>query len=217
MDAFIINTPIILMTKTWDQAIREGNFSLQERKALIHPSGMDEAEYFNTGKRDAAQVIKDCNIKSGEKVLEYGCGDGRIMRHLGSYNLHGVDIVQKFIDESHNFKLNTCLLQDLKHNDFDKVYSLTVFIHLNKDTSRKALQYIYDHLKDGGLAYLQILVYGFDHDASQYINLNYWKKETLINMAEEVGFKVKHIEEMKGNINKSEWAENHNNFCIFEK
>lgn len=205
------------MTKTWDQAIHEGNFSLQERKALIHPSGFDEAEYFNTGKRDAAQVIKDCNLKSNEKVLEYGCGDGRIMRHLDSYNLHGVDIVQKFIDESHKFKLNTCLLQDLKHNDFDKVYSLTVFIHLNKDTSRKALQYIYDHLKDGGLAYLQILVYGFDHDASQYINLNYWKKETLINMAEEVGFKVKHIEEMKGNINKCEWAENHNNFCIFEK
>tara|TARA_R100000231_G_C5301607_1_gene157699 strand:- start:386 stop:1006 length:621 start_codon:yes stop_codon:yes gene_type:complete len=206
------------MVKTWDKAIEQNDYTLQKRKELIHPSGFDEIQYFNSGKKDAFDIIEKCNLNKEQKILEFGCGDGRILRHLNNLlNVQGVDIVQKFIEESHNFNLKTCLLDELKENDFNIIYSLTVFIHLNKDDSKKALQYIYDHLKKGGLAYLQILVYGFDKDGTEFINLNFWKKETLIKMAQEIGFKVKHIEEMEGNIHKAQWARNHNDFCIFEK
>lgn len=205
------------MFDTWDKGIKN-EFSRTEKQALIHPSGFDEIQYFNSGKYDSLQVINKCNLKKEDLILEYGCGDGRIMRHLNdNYNIYGVDIVEDFILHSHKLNLKTSLLENNKINNFDKIYSLTVFIHLNKSNSKNALQYIYDNLKDGGLAYLQILVYGFDHDANEYIALNYWKKETLEKMVKSIGFKINHIEEMKGNINEGKFADNHNNFCIFEK
>tara|TARA_A100000171_G_C2127175_1_gene144283 strand:+ start:374 stop:994 length:621 start_codon:yes stop_codon:yes gene_type:complete len=206
------------MVKTWNEAIDNNNNSLTRRKELIHPSGHNDIDYFNSGKRDALHVIKSCELKKDEFILEYGCGDGRILRHLdGHYEVQGVDICYKFIDESRKYNLRTFHIDIDLFFKFDKIYSLTVFIHLNKDQSKKALQYIYKHLKEGGKAYLQILVYGFDRNANEFIGLNYWKKETLIKMVEDIGFKVNHIEEMKGNVDEGIFANNHNNFCIFEK
>ena len=207
------------MPNTWDDAI-DDNDDLQRKtkKEIIHPSGNNEIDYFNSGKQAALYIIESCHLKKDDNILEYGCGDGRILRHLdGHYSVSGVDIVKDFVLESHKYNLTTFHLDDVCDVKYDKVYSFTVFIHLNKENSLKALQYIYDHLKEGGKAYLQILVYGLDHDANEFFQLNFWKKETLEKMVKSVGFKVENIEIMNGDIHNEKWADNHNKFCIFQK
>tara|TARA_R110000772_G_scaffold162557_1_gene273748 strand:- start:135 stop:773 length:639 start_codon:yes stop_codon:yes gene_type:complete len=201
----------------WASAIQINEFTETKEKELIHPSGSDEASYFNSGKYDSFQIIEKCNLKKDETICEFGCGDGRILRHLsGHYKVYGVDIVDNFINRSHKYNLNTTLVKDCKLK-FNKIYSLTVFIHLNKEDSREALEFIYDHLEPGGTAHLHILVYGFDHDSEEYIQLNYWSKETLDTMVKTIGFNVEHIEEMEGDITIGQFAANHDNFCIFSK
>lgn len=48
----------------------------------------------------AEQAIRLCNIKAGEKVLDYGCSIGRAARIFESRgaNVYGVDVIPENLD-----------------------------------------------------------------------------------------------------------------------
>lgn len=200
----------------WFQAEKK-NISKEFADFVIHPAGLDgQDEWLRTGKENAIYTIDELELKKAESVMEYGCGNGRILRWLENYNAYGVDIVPDFVEEANSLGCRAFLLEDFTEC-VDKVYSLTVFIHLRHSQAETALRYIHDHLKDGGKAYIQALVYEKDKDAKNFSDMTSYTPDTWKSLCEKCGFNVITMWENKGDIDEGKYGANHNKYHILEK
>ena len=200
----------------WYQA-EKSKLSKEYADFVIHPAGMEgEEEWLKTGRENFEYTVDEINLGDNETVLEYGCGNGRILRHFANYTAYGVDIVPDFVDEANSVGCDAYLLEDFKLK-VNKVFSLTVFIHLRKSQARTALKYIYEHLEDEGEAHIQALIYEKDKDAKDFSDMTCYKEETFREMAEECGFEVVELFTNKGDIDKEQYGINHNKYQVLIK
>jgi SAM-dependent methyltransferase len=146
--------------------------------ALIAVDGSsDESSVVATGARSANQVAAALDLKVSDRVLELGCGVARIglplAPRVGFWQ--GVDISQNMVDVAKqrlagvaNTAVEALTRPALPFPDasFDAVYSIAVFIHMDKEDFFIYLREIFRVLKPGGRVF-------FDH----------W------NLAHPVGFK----------------------------
>jgi SAM-dependent methyltransferase len=188
-------------------------------KDLIHPSGTDEKKYFNSGLLDANKIKEECNFGDNSKILEYGCGNGRILTHLQNYNIYGVDLVQDFLDDANkNGIKNLYNIKDELLKSFEIIFCYTVFIHLSDEDTINALKYIYDKLKIKGRAYLQIPLYEkqTNHDGN-FICVRTWETKNIFSILENIGFKILDFKVNTGKFNYYNIGKNHNNFLILSR
>jgi ubiquinone/menaquinone biosynthesis C-methylase UbiE len=104
----------------------------------------DYHKFFDTGIcKGLNWILNDIKVSKENKVLEIGCGVGRITIHTAKlYNeVHGIDISQKYIELANKYKkefdINNLFyhktdgnkFNDLEDNYFDFVYSFIVFQH----------------------------------------------------------------------------------------
>ena len=183
----------------------------------IHPSGDSERNYFMSGLESAYQIVKILDYPYNKKVFEYGCGNGRIMKHLQALDIYGCDINPKYINQAKQQNLKCDLLENFEKFNFDICYSYTVFIHLNYESSKVALKYIYDRLKKGGIAYLQIPIYATNRSGNSYIDINTMELMTFRNLVEEVGFRVIEYHTNHGAFSYNNIGVNHDKFQILMK
>ena len=183
----------------------------------IHPSGDSERNYFISGLESAYMIVKTLDYPYNKKVFEYGCGNGRIMKHLQALNISGCDINENYVNQAKNNKLDVELLENFNKYNFDICYSYTVFIHLNLEDSKIALKYIHDRLKKGGLAYLQIPIYDTNRRGGSYIDVNTMCYDTFKNTVENIGFKIVEYHTNKGSFNYTNIGLNHDKFQILMK
>ncbi len=111
------------------------------------------------------KMCKDLNIRKGDKVLDIGCGRGRIANHVASItgaNVTGINIDPGQLEYAREFALGNGLssqchfqlgdLNDIPYsfadNSFDAIYQVQVF-SLSKDLE-KLFREIYRMLKPGG-------------------------------------------------------------------
>lgn len=128
-----------------------------------------EEEFRRTGIEDAnviASFFKGRNL-SDWRVLEYGCGVGRLMEPLSSRfgEIHGIDISDEMVklgrqrlqDSQFSFHVleNGCL--PFSDGCFDLVYSMHVFQHMPKLSFRNIIPEIARVLKPGGLFLFHIM------------------------------------------------------------
>jgi cyclopropane fatty-acyl-phospholipid synthase-like methyltransferase len=180
----------------------------------IHPSGGTES-YKTSGKASAEQVSK--YLKKGQKVLEYGCGNGRIMRHI-SYECEGVDIVPEFVQQANDEGMKASLIKGYDFKPvFDVVYSITVFIHLSKEDGKKALQNIHKALKPGGLALLEIPIYEKAKDPNAWIDVGTWTEKQLRDVCDAIGFEVVELHTNKGEFTYNNVGPNHAALQVLKK
>jgi len=98
--------------------------------------------------------LKLLDKKLGEKVLELGCSSGFLTEHLGE--ITAIDTSERMLEiaNSKNSQAN-CIPGDMfdlpfKDNTFDKVVTMRVWNHLNKEDLRKAMKESKRVLKKGG-------------------------------------------------------------------
>lgn len=118
-----------------------------------------------TGTYSGHQVSAALDLKPADRVLELGCGVGRIGREIAPHVAHweGVDISSNMIEVARErlaqfpnvgfTELSRSSLQPLPDASFDKAYCVAVFIHMDKEDFVLYLQDMARVLKPGGLLY----------------------------------------------------------------
>lgn len=125
--------------------------------------------YINYGKAAAQEILarleKHRNLE-GIKILDWGCGPGRIIRHIPDLldeksEVFGTDYNAKSIDWCKNHLTNihfnhNSLEAKLPYEDgfFDALYGISIFTHLSEKMHFEWLFELYRVLKPNGLMYL---------------------------------------------------------------
>jgi glycosyltransferase involved in cell wall biosynthesis/ubiquinone/menaquinone biosynthesis C-methylase UbiE len=158
--------------KSWDRFGKEDPFWA----VLTHPDKKggrwNEAEFFETGRRDIRAVLDrmtalGISLKY-EKALDFGCGPGRITQALAEHfqEVHGIDIAPSMIATANELNRNgrRCIyhLNEEPHirlfdeNTFDMVYTWLVLQHM---PTQLALGYIAEFVRvtrPGGVIVFQV-------------------------------------------------------------
>lgn len=166
--------------------------------------------------KEVIDTLKKCKITKNSNILELGCGEGRDAIYLlnNGYKVLGVDYSFAVIDKCNeltnykyvnNFK-QLDLIENLLNEKFDFIYSVAVIHMFVLDEHRnKFYNFIYDHLKDNGIALIISMGDGtleinsdlekaFDDTKRVNINTN---KEIMVAST---SCRVKKIDEMKKEI-----------------
>jgi ubiquinone/menaquinone biosynthesis C-methylase UbiE len=144
--------------KVWDQgAIKDAPFITMGMEALLQ-------DFYG----DLFNAPPPFPVKQGEKVLDLGCGWGRVLKPVLDRDVFGVgmDISENMLELSKKH-LNSngytpILLRGdgtmlpIKDNSFDTVYSLLVLQHLSKENGKDVLKEIRRVLKPNGVAYIRV-------------------------------------------------------------
>jgi SAM-dependent methyltransferase len=166
-------------------------------------AGTDDVDWFVKSGKLGAQAITEILTKHEigldhlESVLDFGCGCGRVIRHLCPYEsikLYGTDYNKPAIawcDENLNFAVfSTNPLEPptrYRDHSFDLIYAFSVFTHLTEQLQGTWMQELHRILKPGG--YLIISVHGDDlipHLSKSQL-ARYQQGEIVVLGAENVG------------------------------
>lgn len=113
--------------------------------------------------KDLAYLKRFCS--GGDKILDLGCGNGRLIELLGDLNIDytGVDSSENLIDlakkiyPKKNFSVADALNLTFTNNSFDKVFSIAVLHHIpSKQLRLKFFSECKRVLKPGGLLILSV-------------------------------------------------------------
>lgn len=145
----------------------------------------DLAAFLNGG-HATARILRRCLAESGidprdaDAVLDFGCGCGRILRHLlplvehGRPALHGTDVNPELVAWcTANLRVVSCVQIDrvppLLYRDgaFDIVLAISVLTHLTEENGRAWLREFRRVLRPGGL--LALSLHG-DHFAERFLD-----------------------------------------------
>jgi ubiquinone/menaquinone biosynthesis C-methylase UbiE len=162
-----------------------------KRDKMIPPKGhifIGSGDFKKIGEHYLTMFISQCNLQPHHRVLDIGCGIGRIAIPLTKYlnqqgSYEGFDIVKKGIDwckknisgANPNFKfLHIDLKNDLyntaasesaksfqfpyRDNDFDLVVLTSVFTHMMPEDVENYLQEINRVLKPGGKCFATFFI-----------------------------------------------------------
>jgi len=126
----------------------------------------DEAIVQRTGRFAAAQMRAALDLKSTDRVLELGCGVGRIGKELARECARwtGVDISGQMIQHAQErmaglenidfHQLHRSSLDMIADASIDKAYSLAVLCHMDKEDLYLYLEELYRVLAPGGIIYV---------------------------------------------------------------
>jgi len=145
---------------TWDAK------STTPTHAMLSVDGSANEERLRTsGAYTARMVTAALDLKPTDRVLELGCGVGRIGHELAPHVAHweGADISANMLkvarDRLAGFKnvglteLTSSDLKALPDASFDKAYCIAVFIHMDKEDFYLYLEDLARVLKPGGLVF----------------------------------------------------------------
>ena len=183
---------------TWKNIEAEDNW-----KDFILPKRTDE-QFNNEGEQQAKliQDVIDFEFESKKiKVLEFGCGVARILKHLKADELHGADASLKFLRNINNSDIKThysdglTLIQDI--NYFDFIYSIMVFQHNDKKYHTPILKNLHECLNDNGKVFIQFPKKpNLYYKETQFVNL--YEKQELQNLFQSTGYSK--IDITEGNL-----------------
>lgn len=166
--------------------------------------------------KEIIDTLKKYKITKKSNILELGCGEGRDAIYLldNGYNVLGIDYSFTVIDKCNeltnykyvnNFK-QLDLIENSLNEKFDFIYSVAVIHMFVLDEHRnKFYNFIYDHLKDNGIALIismgdGVLEINSDlekaFDDTKRVNIN-TNKEIMVAST---SCRVKKIDEMKKEI-----------------
>ncbi len=135
--------------------------------AIAVDGSTDEETLISNGKWTADQMLAVLKIDKDDVVLELGCGVARIGKLLAPHckKWIGTDISENMLKvakdrltEFDNIELHALKRNDLsciESNSVDKIYTVAVFCHLDKEDLFNYMREFNRILKPGGLVYME--------------------------------------------------------------
>ncbi|MEV7654656.1 class I SAM-dependent methyltransferase [Streptomyces anulatus] len=172
--------------RAWDQA----------DPTAIHPlRQVSEHAYWNSGRAQAdmlATVIPD-----GAKVLDFGCGDGRVaipMARLG-FEVTAIDASQNMLDRLPESGPSITTVQadadgiagHLGRRRMDAVYSLAVLIHHSYTDCLHIIGRLRAATKLGGILVLDWPISEAPAEADSWIGVTTWSREQQDEACAQIG------------------------------
>jgi SAM-dependent methyltransferase len=120
-----------------------------------------------TGRFTARQVATALELRPEDRILELGCGVGRIGRELAPHCTHwtGVDISERMIAHARDrlghlgnpefHQLERTRLDGVADGSLTKAYSVAVLCHMDKEDLYLYLQELHRTVRPGGLIYVE--------------------------------------------------------------
>lgn len=172
--------------QAWDQA----------DPTAIHPlRQVSEEAYWESGKAQAdmlAAVIPD-----GVKVMDFGCGDGRVAIPLAGlgYEVTAVDASQRMLDRLTERAPELTTVQadadgiaaHLGRRRMDAVYSLAVLIHHSYTDCLHIIGKLRAATKLGGILVLDWPVSDQPAEADSWIGVTTWSRQQQADACAEIG------------------------------
>ena len=170
---------------TWKSIEQESNW-----KDFILPKRTDK-KFWQEGELEAEHIQKIIGSEN-LKVLDFGCGIGRVLINIKAKELHGADASSKFLNEMKlDINIHTyysdglSIIKDVDYFDF--IYSIMVFQHNNKIYHGDILKNLFRILKTNGRIYIQ-----FPQKPNEYYIettfVNLYEKDELIRLFQSAGF-----------------------------
>lgn len=94
---------------------------------------LDERRFFGYGIYNLyPKILKRISVSKNEKILDAGCGIGKLSKYLKGFNLYGCDITENFVKQAKKEFYKEVKVADLcnlpyKDNEFDKVICIETF------------------------------------------------------------------------------------------
>ncbi|MFC8986032.1 class I SAM-dependent methyltransferase [Streptomyces sp. NPDC057115] len=155
-------------------------------RAAIHPTrGISEDAYRESGRTQAQALAAD--LPDGAKVMDFGCGDGRVaipLRAMG-YHVTGVDSSPRMLAALAERDPDLPTFQSdgsdfgkhLGRRKMDAVYCLAVLIHHDYPTGERLIENLRSVVKKGGLLALDWPTSADPSDGHGWIGVTTWAQE----------------------------------------
>jgi 2-polyprenyl-3-methyl-5-hydroxy-6-metoxy-1,4-benzoquinol methylase len=172
--------------RAWDQA----------DPAAIHPlRNLSEDAYWESGKAQADMLANV--IPAGAKVLDFGCGDGRVaipMANLG-FEVTAVDASQNMLDRLGERDPDTTTVQadadgiarHLGRRRMDAIYTLAVLIHHSYEDCLHIITKLRAATKLGGILVLDWPTSETPSEADSWIGVTTWSTEQQAEACARIG------------------------------
>ncbi len=172
--------------KAWDRADPES----------IHPlRQVSEDAYWESGRAQANMLATV--IPAGAKVLDFGCGDGRVAIPLAGlgYEVTAVDASQRMLDRLRERAPDLTTVQadagglakHLGRRRMDAVYSLAVLIHHSYEDGLHIIGKLRAATKLGGTLILDWPVSEQPSEADSWIGVTTWSEQQQAEACERIG------------------------------
>lgn len=178
---------------------------------------LNYAEYFYDGQNTAEEIVITVTKHHSEtekgRWLDWGCGPGRIVRHLPSFlkeaAIHGTDYNARYIRwckeniRNVKFKLNK-VDPPLSYEDgfFSVVLSLSILTHLSEPSHKKWINEIHRVLEPEGIFYLTTQGVGASHKLLPQEKELFDKGEIVVRESGRSGHRLYSAFQPKGTMEK---------------
>lgn len=206
-DSISLEQQLENMRRDWDQRAREN----ARHFVATGQQNWSDDEFFRSGEESAAgDILNDFeNVCQGRdpktmRVLEIGCGAGRVTRALGRIfgEVHAVDVSGEMVAQAqsaladlphvHVYQNNGCDLSVIPAHDFDFAYSFIVFQHVpSRGIIESYVREVHRLLKPGALFKFQVQGYPMTESPDQtWLGVSFSEAQAR-DMADRCGFEMR--------------------------
>lgn len=195
------------MRRDWDQRAKEN----ARHYVATGQQNWSDDEFFQSGEASAAgDILNDTeNVFQGRdpkqmRVLEIGCGAGRVTRALGRIfgEVHAVDVSGEMVRQAqaavadmphvHIYQNNGCDLQVIPALEFDFAYSFIVFQHIpSREIIENYVREVHRLLRPGALFKFQVQGYPLESSPDQTWLGAPFSEEQARQMADRCGYELR--------------------------
>jgi SAM-dependent methyltransferase len=167
---------------------REAIWARQTSLKPIHPHQSDE-EFWGSGKDYYEEYLKE-HIKPTDCVLDFGCGVGRISKHVPCRQLYLYDINPEYLFKAalHTGGVYLPSILDPTEAPFiDVVFAISVFIHMDWKTAEATFKKL---AAISNSMLLQLPTYEHPSPGKDWIDVTTYSKNQILGWCKDVNFRA---------------------------